>query len=170
MTDLQTIKHLLLCGMNVARIACAFGTQKELELLIQRIRDASNITKRICGIILETHGTSAMVGPVLMTPNKNDSISIQHINNTPSLVEDNTDNTDNSNTKNKNTTDDLQILAQTLNLDLDKLPQNIINNAAFAVNNIINDEQDNTNDDIEYVYPCTLIIKIYILNIQTNWR
>ena len=154
-TDLQTIKHLLLCGMNVARIACAFGTQNELELLIQRIREASNITKRLCGIILETHGTSAMVGPVLMTPSKKnpDPLKEPISNNTSSIPTTLSLNNGNINTNAANTTsDDLQVLAQTLSLDLDKLPQNIINNATFAVNNIINDELDNTNDaDKEYV-------------------
>eukprot|EP00486_Rosalina_sp_Unknown_P016463 CAMPEP_0201594566 /NCGR_PEP_ID=MMETSP0190_2-20130828/191840_1 /ASSEMBLY_ACC=CAM_ASM_000263 /TAXON_ID=37353 /ORGANISM="Rosalina sp." /LENGTH=169 /DNA_ID=CAMNT_0048054227 /DNA_START=290 /DNA_END=800 /DNA_ORIENTATION=+ len=98
-----------------------------------------------------------MVGPVLMTPSKMNPNPIpqqQQQQPPPTTIPNGTTDSSidtNHNDSNTNITDELQVLAQTLNLDLDKLPQNIINNAAFAVNNIINDEQDNTadNDDKE---------------------
>ena len=156
--------------MNVARIACAFGNAKELELLIQRIRDASNITKRLCGIILETHGTSAMVGPVIMTPSKQNNNNNNNNNSNNNNKSDNIEPISSTDKKepqsnDKKDIDDLRILAQTLNINLDALPQNIISNASFAVDYIIDNDQNNDNnvvDDTKYVYISLHSLSLYL--------
>ena len=131
--------------MNMVRIACAYGNQKELELLIARIRDASIQTKRLCGIILETHGSHAMVGPVLITPKQSQLSDIKHQE--PLITPFNLQPEPN----------ELELIASALNMQIDTLPQNILQNASFAVNNIINSHQLTAHTEyVDKIYTNTL--------------
>eukprot|EP01084_Bolivina_argentea_P066899 121957_1 len=87
------------------------------------------MTKRLCGIILETHGTSAMVGPVCI-----DKTNDPPIVNQPS-----------SPTK----SDGLQSIASALNISTANIPQNILANASFAIQNIMQEADGCTQEDGE---------------------
>eukprot|EP01083_Nonionella_stella_P220990 790080_1 len=154
-TDLQTIKHLLSHGMNVARISSAYGSMKELEALMKRIRIASTTTKRLCAILLETHGTSAMVGPVnINQPNMNTPRTpltpgdIDNDLNEPNLSIPTQHSSMSRRRRNK--IEGLQLIASTLNLKLDSLPQHILENASFAVDTIINEHQEEKENNEEH--------------------
>lgn len=160
-TDLQTMKHLLWSGMNVARVWCGWGSPKELEALIQRIREASASTKRLCAIILETHGAAAMIGPLSTDPSTSPSSTVPDID---SNVHSNADSNARSNIKSltisspttlsspttsKVSDDALQSLATTLNLNVADLPRDLIENAAFAMEHVMGNDVENENESIE---------------------
>jgi pyruvate kinase len=61
-SDYETIKELILTGMNVARLNFSHGTHEEHQALIENIRRASRDTGRLLGILLDLQGPKIRVG------------------------------------------------------------------------------------------------------------
>ena len=123
--------------MNVARIWCGWGSPKELEALIQRIREASASTKRLCAIILETHGAAAMIGPLSTDSSRSPSTVPDIDSNLVTVPTLSSPSTLSSPTTSKVSEDALQSLATTLNLDVADLPRDLVQNAAFAMEHVM---------------------------------
>ena len=54
--DLETLKAMLLAGMNVARLNLSFGTSPEQHERVERIREAAEAVGRNVGIMIDTRG------------------------------------------------------------------------------------------------------------------
>lgn len=60
--DEETIKNLILAGMNVARINCSHGDWKEREERIEKVRRISQKLRRSVGILVDLQGPKIRTG------------------------------------------------------------------------------------------------------------
>ena len=61
-SDPDTIGHLILAGMNVARVNASHGTAEERRALIRAVREAGELVERSVSVLLDLQGPKIRVG------------------------------------------------------------------------------------------------------------
>lgn len=144
-TDFQTLRQLILGGMNVIKINSTYGSYKELSDLILRVNDAASTTKRLVSIILETHGKHIWTGPHAINNDIQNNFN-QNFDNLANI--DNMSNDSNDNNNNGINTKENQSTTMAKFLGLKSLPKDIENNMDFALR-ILSGEFDEDNENNE---------------------